>query len=98
MVYLIPELVSPTGMTDDQRADHTTMRALAPFTKLNPSDRVKKCDEVVQKINAANSILLIKAPKRLEGYCLNRPDLQYAGASSIQPDNRGNIKYRGVLK
>ncbi len=40
-VYLVPELVSATGMTDDQRSNHTTMKALAPFTKLSPTERVR---------------------------------------------------------
>lgn len=33
----------------------------------------------------------------MDGYCLQRPNLIYSGAK-IQPDNRGNIKHRGVLK
>lgn len=36
-IYLIPEFVSPTGMDDDQRANHGTMKAIAPYTKLTPS-------------------------------------------------------------
>lgn len=36
-IYLIPEFVSPTGMTDDQRANHQTMKALSPYTKLTPN-------------------------------------------------------------
>lgn len=43
-------------------------------------------------------MIKIKNAKRLEGYTLNRPDLLYSGATKIQPDNRGNIKHRGVLK
>ena len=35
-IYLVPELVSLTGMKDEQRANHYTMQALAPFTKLTP--------------------------------------------------------------
>lgn len=96
-IYLIPELVSPTGMTDEQRADHATMKALAPYTKLNPSERIKKCAEMVERINKTKGLIEIKAPKRLEGYCLQKPDLVYTGAR-IQPDNKGNIKHRGVLK
>ena len=38
-IYLVPELVSLTGMKDEQRANFESMRALAPFTKLNPNDR-----------------------------------------------------------
>lgn len=34
----------------------------------------------------------------MDGYCLPRPDLIYSGGTRIQPDNRGNIKHRGVLK
>lgn len=90
-------MVSPTGMTDNQRADHETMKALAPYTKLAPTERVKQCADVIDKFNKAKGLIEIKAPKRLEGYCLRRPDLLYTGAN-IQPDNRGNIKNRGVLK
>ena len=36
-VYLVPEFVSPTGMTDEQRADFRTMKSLDPYTKLSPS-------------------------------------------------------------
>lgn len=34
----------------------------------------------------------------MDGFCLNKPDLLYSGGTKIQPDNRGNIKHRGVLK
>jgi hypothetical protein len=51
------------------------MKVLAPFTKFTPTERAKKCDEVVGKINSANSILQVKSPKRLEGYCLPRPNI-----------------------
>lgn len=33
----------------------------------------------------------------MDGYCLNKPELKYQGATKTQPDNRGNIKFRGVL-
>jgi len=42
-------------------------------------------------------LINIKNPKRLEGYCLPKPDLIYSGATG-KPDNGGNIKHRGVLK
>ena len=35
--FLIPEFISLTGMSDEQRADYNTMKELAPFTKLEPS-------------------------------------------------------------
>lgn len=33
----------------------------------------------------------------MEGYCLQKPDLIYQGATKVIPDNRGNVKSRGVL-
>ena len=39
-IYLLPEFVSPTGMTDDQRAQHSTMKTIAPYTKLTPNQRI----------------------------------------------------------
>lgn len=33
-VYLIPELVSLTGMSDEDRANHNAMKEIAPYTKL----------------------------------------------------------------
>lgn len=40
--YLIPELISLTGMSDEQRANHNTMKALAPSTKLTPKERLEE--------------------------------------------------------
>lgn len=68
-------------MTDDQRADHNTMRALAPFTKLSPTERLKQCSDIVQKINDVKSIVEIKNPKKMDGYILPRPVLKYSTAT-----------------
>ena len=40
--YLIPEFIALTGMSDKQRQDHYVMKAIAPFTKLTPEERMKK--------------------------------------------------------
>ena len=39
--FLIPEFVSLTGMSDEQRADYSTMKDLAPYTKLEPFARME---------------------------------------------------------
>lgn len=56
-VYLVPELVSPTGMTDDQRLDHNTMKALAPFTKLEPTERMRKVRAIIDKLNESKGLI-----------------------------------------
>lgn len=33
-VYLIPQLVSLTGMSDEDRSNHNAMKEIAPYTKL----------------------------------------------------------------
>lgn len=40
-IYLIPELVSLTGMSDEDRANHNAMKEIAPFTKLEPKQRAE---------------------------------------------------------
>ncbi len=84
-------------MTDEQRADFQTMKALDPFTKLSPNQRVNQCEGIIEKFNNEKGLIQVKNNKRFEGVCLNRPDLLFTGAK-IQPDNKGNIRNRGVLK
>ena len=72
-IYLIPEFVSPTGMTEEQRADHNTMKDIAPLTKLTPNQRAEESQETIQEFNKAKSLINIKNPLKLPGYCLNKP-------------------------
>ena len=95
-IYLIPEFVSPTGMTDDQRSRHETMKTIAPWTKLSPNERIKNCEDVVRKINDAKGLITIKNPKKIEGQMLRMPDIHYQ--SKVVPDEKGAIRNRGVLK
>ena len=42
MGYLIPEFISLSGMSDEQRANFTIMKEIAPITKLKPSERLSQ--------------------------------------------------------
>ena len=44
-LYFIPELCNLAGLDDSATKDFKFMKKLADFTKLNPSDRVKKTNE-----------------------------------------------------
>lgn len=55
-IRLIPELVSPTGMTDAQRSEHFTMQALSPFTKYSPEERMARSGEAVHLLNNRSKI------------------------------------------
>jgi hypothetical protein len=50
-VFLIPEFVSLTGMTDDQRNDYKTMNKVAETTKLTPNQRLDATAKIIQEIN-----------------------------------------------
>ena len=94
---MIPEYVSPTGMSDNQKGNHNTMKAIAPYTKLNPNERMKDCGQIINTLNQAETLLEIKTNITMDGYCIRKPELEYAGAK-IKPDEKGSIRHRGVLK
>lgn len=53
-IYLIPELLSLTGMTDEQRKNHNAMKAIAPYTRLPPKARFIESQKLIHQIQAAD--------------------------------------------
>ncbi|KRX05903.1 Ribonuclease H-like domain [Pseudocohnilembus persalinus] len=49
-IYLVPELCTLTGMSDQMRGDFKIMQEVAKFTKKTPIDKMKLIDEMVKKI------------------------------------------------
>lgn len=49
--YLVPELVSLTGLTDEQRDNFNVMKALAEFTKLRVDKRITETNKIVLMLN-----------------------------------------------
>ena len=58
-IYLIPEFVSLTGLTDNQRSNRSTMAKIAPHTKVNPSERIKEARNIVEKLKGKDGLLCI---------------------------------------
>ena len=54
-LYLIPELLSLTGMTDNQRKNNAAMKALAPYTKLAPKARFMETQKLIHQIQASDN-------------------------------------------
>ena len=81
--YLIPELLSMTGMTIKQRNDKNAMKALAPYTKLTPKARFIESQKIIHQIQSADrinqapenkedfSMIKIKEPTVVRGFQLN---------------------------
>lgn len=51
IIYLVPELLKPCGLTDELRADRTSMQDVAKYTKLLPDTRAKRQDGLIADIN-----------------------------------------------
>lgn len=76
---MIPELLSLTGMTENQRKNNTAMKALAPFTKLAPKTRFMETQKLIHQIQSSDnsktrndfSMIAIKEPTMVKGFQLN---------------------------
>ena len=72
------------------------MKALAPYTKIDPKDRVKDSLEVVSRLKTSDGLISIKEQQKAEGLVLPRPSVLY---SSVQhPTEQGLLKNRGKLQ
>ena len=60
MIYLIPELCTLTGLTDQMKADFKVMKDVAQFTRVTPTQR----QEVSSTVQCQANILTIS---RLSG-------------------------------
>ncbi|KAL6063565.1 Piwi-like protein 1 [Balamuthia mandrillaris] len=52
IIYLIPELCSMTGISDQMRADFRVMRDIATHTRVFPDTRMTKVSDFVKAVNA----------------------------------------------
>lgn len=50
-IYLLPELVRATGLTDEMRSNFKIMQALSKDTIKNPHERFSLTDDIVDKLN-----------------------------------------------
>lgn len=50
LIYLVPELVQTTGLTDDMRRNFNLMRTLADYTRLTPDKRIQRLETFNQRL------------------------------------------------
>jgi hypothetical protein len=55
-VYLIPELLSITGLTIKQRNDKNAMKSLAPYTKMTPKARIFESQKLIHQIQSFDKV------------------------------------------
>lgn len=103
-VYLVPELVSLTGLDEAMRADYRLMSAIAEFTRLEPQERLststslpRQCSQhaSVQQLFRDFSFSLNPEPVEVQGYQLPRVNVNAHAKLPVSPD--GNFSLRGNL-
>ncbi|XP_065206565.1 piwi-like protein Ago3 [Planococcus citri] len=70
LLYLVPELCCPTGLTDDMRNNHKLMKDVAEFTRCSPNQRQAALREFVKGIKENP-----KAAAHLNNWGLILPDV-----------------------
>jgi aubergine-like protein len=105
-IWLVPELLKPTGLTDELRNDRNAMQDIARFTKLIPATRDERQKSLINMINSLagkndkgsekNELGLKIDPKsnRIKGKLLNYPEIRLS--KPMIPD-RGNFIIKNAI-
>lgn len=63
MLYLLPELCTMTGLTDETRADFSVMKDLAVYTRVDPTKRAQSMNTFMDSVMRNQN-----AKQRLDGW------------------------------
>ena len=74
-IFLVPEMLTLTGLTDAQRSNYQVMKSLDPFTKLTPQQRMLESGSLIGVLQDQEELMFkIRAePHHIEGYQLEAP-------------------------
>jgi aubergine-like protein len=94
-IYLVPELVNLTGLTDEQRSNFRVMKNVGEYTKLTATQRMGAIADMRDRINSDKEILfdIAPEPRALNGYVFDNPEIFLGKSKSIVAKN-GNINIR----
>lgn len=70
LIYFIPELCTPTGMTEEQRADNNLMKQFATYTRMDADKRFNMTLDIVRQVTASSGRKYQDLPMQLA----ERPD------------------------
>ena len=105
-VYLIPELLKPTGLTDALRQDRNAMQDVAKYTKLFPQTRGDRQEGLIKTINAMGGkdkvgrdlnelgLTIDAKSNRIKGKLLPFPEIRLS--KPMIPD-RGNFIIKSAI-
>lgn len=56
-IYLIPEMLTLTGLSDAQKSDFKIMKSLDPFTKMTPQRRMQDSCKIINRIRDQEQLM-----------------------------------------
>ena len=94
-IFLIPEMVALTGLTDEQRSNFKIMKSLGEFTKLTANKRMSETRALLNHIKGDEDIMydINDKPKALHGFKLSAPHI-FLGKNRQAYVDRGSIKLK----
>jgi aubergine len=93
--YLIPEFVSLTGMSEEQKNNYQTMKEIAPYTKLTPDERLQNTEKLINSINGPD--LQIARPRMVEAVQLDDPAVRLA-SNNVFTARDGTLNFKDKVK
>ena len=104
-IYLIPELLRPTGLKDDQRKSRQVMKEVGYVTIVNPEKRKKQIEDMMKKVfkknNETLSFQVDLNSNKVIGYKINLPRIMTGkGGFNLKTDrlNINNLEKKKNLK
>lgn len=102
-VQLIPELLRPTGITDEQRSNYSVMREIAKETVIRPHMRKRMVEDMITETFNKNSakeqyqMTFNLDSNQITGYQLKRPQLKQLKGKPLNIKG-GMIPLQSVIK
>ena len=86
--FLIPEFISVTGITEQQRKDYNFMKKMASYTMLSPNERMQENVRAINILNRSEK-LEVKDPQPVQAYQLKAPKIQLGNNRHLRGHQSG---------
>lgn len=94
-IYLVPEMVCLTGLTDEQRCNHHIMKSLGQYTKLTAQQRMMSATKMLGDIKKDKELIfeINDTPKALDGFTLKTPQVMLGPNKATRVD-KGSMNFK----
>lgn len=100
-IYLVPELLSPTGLTEDMKNNFRLMKEVAVNTAIKPQKRFNYYQDLIDKINkeakgTSINMTIDKNSNKIKAYCLKAPTVLNKRNENVVKGDKINV--RDIIK